>query len=152
MAVFLLLALIWAVVLVPPAVRAHAARREAFLVSFGSGSTTAPPAPARSPAVQRRRRIVGGLLAAMATTLVVGLLPTFRILLVVHLFLVDSFLAYIALLAHVSRRSARAAAPVPAAPVSDAFPVTSPASAPIPRRRPEPRPTLVPDLAPQAVG
>lgn len=109
MSVILLLALIWVVVLVPPALRAQAARREAFLVSFGA----APSEPAsrttasRSTQVQRRRRIAGGLLVAMAVTLVVGLLPTFRVLLVVHLFLVDSFLAYIALLAHMANRAGR---------------------------------------------
>jgi hypothetical protein len=113
-AVLLLLALIWAVVLVPPAVRASAARKEAFLVSFGEVPVTAPPARARSRPVQRRRRIAGGLLAAMATTLVVGLLPTFRVFLVVHLFLVDSFLAYIALLAHAANQAARVTAVAPA--------------------------------------
>ena len=48
----------------------------------------------------------------MAATLLVGLLPTFRVLLVVHLFLVDSFLAYIALLAHTANRAARPAGAV----------------------------------------
>jgi hypothetical protein len=58
----------------------------------------------------------------MAATLLIGLLPTFRTLLVVHLFLVDSFLAYVGLLAHTAERAARARkalaappAPAPAA-------------------------------------
>ena len=124
--VFLLLAVAWAAVLVPPAMRAHAARQEAFLDSLAD-RTAAPPARSprgRSGPVQRRRRIAGGLLVAMAGTLLAGLLPTFRVLLYVHLLLVDSFLAYIALLAYTANRTARAATaraatavPEPAEPV-----------------------------------
>jgi hypothetical protein len=128
MVVVLLLALIWAAVLVPPAVQAHAARREAFVVSFGaqpsgevwqpSGEVWQPsgevPIPARSavrsPHVRRRRHIVASLLLAMAGTGLAGLLPTFRVLLVVHLFLDDSFLAYVAILALQADRRAKAAA------------------------------------------
>ena len=118
MTVVLLLVLVWAVILVPPAVRAHAERREAFLVSFGEPAGGAAPVPARRRQSQRaryRRRIAGGLLVAMAVTLLVGLLPTFRVLLVVHLFLLDSFLAYVAVLAFQADRAARAGAtpPVP---------------------------------------
>lgn len=109
MAVFLLLAVAWAAVLVPPAIRAHQARQEAFLESLAD--TPASPARSRSghsEPVQRRRRIAGGLLVAMAATLLAGLLPTFGVLLYVHLFLVDSFIAYIALLAHMANRAAKA--------------------------------------------
>lgn len=113
MGVLLVLVLIWAVVLVPPALRSHAAQQEAFLVSMGSepalderGSATV-----RSLRVQCRRRIAGGLLVATVVTLIVGLLPTFRVLLVVHLFLADSFIAYIALLAYWANQAALAAAP-----------------------------------------
>jgi len=134
MGVVLLLAVIWAAILVPPAVRAHAARREAFLVSFGEGpaSLYSPPRP-RSQAVERRRRIAGGLLVAMAGTLLVGLLPTFRAFLVVHLFLVDSFLAYIGLLAFTADRAAKRLAPlvvelVPAEPAERAPTPASPAA------------------------
>ena len=113
MVVVLVLLLIWAAVLLPPAFRLHQARRDAFLCSFQP-----PPDPRRrrSTRVQRRRRIAGGLLAAMVATLLAGLLPTFRVLLVVHLFLVDSFIAYIALLAHSANRAARpvVVTPVPA--------------------------------------
>ncbi len=48
MSVVLLLVVIWALILVPPALRAHAARKEAFLVSFGEGPSalsTAHPDP-----------------------------------------------------------------------------------------------------------
>jgi hypothetical protein len=117
MGIAVLLALIWAVVLVPPALRSHAARQEAFLASIGSAPALDEPLHAsviRSLRVQCRRRIAGGLLIAMAATLLVGLLPTFRALLVVHLFLVDSFIAYIGLLAHWANRAARVTASAPA--------------------------------------
>lgn len=149
MVVALLLALIWAAVLVPPALRAHAARQEAFLLSIGStpdGDEPLRPAQVRSLRIQRRRRIAGGLLVAMAVTLVVGLLPTFRVLLVVHLFLLNSFIAYIALLAHWANRAARSALPAVEA---EPAPATEP-----PRRwwigERVPAPAALPDLAPLA--
>ncbi len=149
MVVILLLAVIWAGVLVPPAVRVHAARKDAFLDSFDDDRGPPPHSSSRSAPVQRRRRIAGGLLAAIGTTLVVGLLPTFRVLLVVHLFLVDSFLAYIALLAHAANRAARTAAPVPVAPE----PAPAPAWRPWRRREPaEPRPAVLGELGPLALG
>jgi predicted lipid-binding transport protein (Tim44 family) len=122
MGVILLLVLIWAAVLIPPALRAHAARQEAFLVSLGTtpAPSLARPVDPQALRIQRRRRIAGGLLIAMTTTLLMGLLPTFRVLLFVHLFLLDSFIAYIALLAHAANRAARPAAvatePAPARP------------------------------------
>jgi predicted lipid-binding transport protein (Tim44 family) len=122
MGVILLLVLIWAVVLIPPALRSHAARQEAFLVSLGTtpAPSLARPVDPQALRIQRRRRIAGGLLIAMTTTLLMGLLPTFRVLLFVHLFLLDSFIAYIALLAHAANRAARPAAvttePAPARP------------------------------------
>ena len=114
MAVPLLLALIWAAVLVPPALRAESRRRADFLVSFDRGPARIPsgtgPAgrPIRHQALvtraQRRRQILGGLVVAMVATLLAGLLPPLRTLLIVHLFLVQSFLAYVALLVHLRRR------------------------------------------------
>jgi len=108
MTVVLLLVVIWSVVLVPPALQAHAARKDAFLVSFGSAPSQSgpPPTEPRSTRVRRRRRIAGSLLVAMAATLATGLLSPFRVFLVVHLFLVDSFLAYVALLAFMANRAA----------------------------------------------
>lgn len=112
MAVPLLLALIWVAVLVPPAMAAHARRRADLLVRFepmgGPGRSATVPVPVlvRGPAVtsaRRRRQVLGGLLVAMAATLVAGLLPPLRVLLVVHLFLVDSFLAYVTVLVHLRR-------------------------------------------------
>ena len=116
MQVALLLALIWAAVLLPPAIRAHARRRAEFVGSFDRpapvvlGAAGRPRTPAVSRA-ERRRHILAGLLVAMAATLVAGLLPPLRVLLVVHLFLVDSFLAYVAVLVHLRRRDDAAAAP-----------------------------------------
>lgn len=134
MVVVVLLGLIWAAVLVPPAVQAQAARRDAFVGSFGTGGADRVPPPAgavRPGQVQRRRRIAGGLLIAMTGTLLVGLLPTFRVLLVVHLFLLDSFIAYVALLAHMAARRARAEA------VADEADETV-----VPALEPEPAPEL----------
>jgi predicted lipid-binding transport protein (Tim44 family) len=107
--VVVLLALIWAAVLVPPAIVAHRERQDAFLVSFGAppAADVVRPRP-NALRVQRRRRIAGGLLVAMAATLLVGLLPTFRVFLVVHLFVVDSFLFYVAVLAYQADQAARA--------------------------------------------
>lgn len=102
MQVVLLLVLIWAAMLVPAAVRAHARRRDEFVGSFGPATTR--PRGLRITRAQRRRHILGGLLVAMAITLAGGVLPPLRVLLVVHLFLVDSFLAYIILLVHMRRR------------------------------------------------
>ncbi len=141
MGVILLLALIWAMVLVPPALLSHAARKEAFVVSFGH---TPPPVQrrprgVRSSRVQCRRRIAGGLLLAALATLLAGLLPTFRVLLIVHLFIFDSFLAYIALLAHMAQRGARAREPVREPGVA---PLMAPVQAP-PRLRRRWRPASV---------
>jgi hypothetical protein len=143
MVVALLLAVIWVAVLVPPAVRSHHARKKAFEVSFGRGGPPAADAPAwipegrsasgpggrsvsapvdaapgrrHSPPVQRRRRIAGGLLVAMVASGLAGLLPTFRVLLVVNLFVDDSFLFYVALLAYRADRRTRAARRPGAAP------------------------------------
>ena len=113
MVVVLLVVLIWAAVLVPPAVVAHRRRQEAFLMSFGGAPARAPRPRPQSLRVQRRRRIAGGLLVAMAATLVVGLLPTFRVFLVVHLFVVDSFLGYVAVLAYQANRAATVREPKP---------------------------------------
>lgn len=103
----LLLALVSATVLVPRAIRFHASRQEEFLVSLGplAAPDPAPPQRTYSPQTRRRRRIAGALLVAMAVTLALGLLPTFRGLLVVHLFLVDAFIGYVALLAHMANRA-----------------------------------------------
>jgi len=148
MVVVALLIVIWAAVLVPPAVRSQNARRKAFEISFGRGiSPAVPPAPEparpNSSVVQRRRRIAGGLLLAIATTGIGGLLPAFRSLLVVHLFLDDSFLFYVALLAYRAERRAKALASTPASTSTADLETATP-----PRRRRVARPVLVADLPP----
>jgi hypothetical protein len=79
----------------------------------------APPPVAgasRMTPARRRRRIAGGLLVAMLTSLALGLLPPLRMLLPLSLFVLDFFLAYLTLLVHRARRKqetrAAAAAPV----------------------------------------
>ena len=126
----LLLVFIWAAVLVPPAAGARAAREADFLGSIRPGrdplegtlgrATDLDPAdqPRFRPALTanaRRRQVLGGLVVAMAATLVLGLLPTFRLLLVVHLLLVNSSLAYVGLLVHMrDQQAARAGSARPA--------------------------------------
>ncbi len=105
---------IWAAVLIPPVADARASRRAEFQSSIrpteGNDGYEYDPVPGlRAPLspLARRRHILGGLLVAMATTLLLGLLPTFRLLLVVHLLLVDSFLAYVGLLVQLRDRETR---------------------------------------------
>ena len=135
MGVFLLLVLIWALVLGPPLLRAHGARQEAFLMNLRSERHG--PVDVRSERARCRRHIARGLLVATVATLLVGLLPTFRVLLFVHLFLLDSFIAYIALLAYWANRAAAPAAMAPARPARQRW-----------RREPRPRPEVMPELAP----
>ncbi|MCA1836961.1 MAG: hypothetical protein LC721_11795 [Actinobacteria bacterium] len=129
MSVFVVLGLIWAAVLVPPIVRARAARRAEFIDSFRAQMgalgkkadaeverppvmarfvTTRPAPPtshSRRPVnpVKRRRDILGGLLGAMIGSLVLGAIPSLRVVWVLHLFLVNVFIGYLALLAHQRR-------------------------------------------------
>jgi hypothetical protein len=131
--VVLLLVFIWAAVLVPPAAGARASREADFLGSIRpgghphdghvpSGEVDDPDQLRFRPALTanaRRRQVLGGLVVAIGATLFLGLLPTFRLLLVVHLLLVNSCIAYVALLVHerdtqAARTLARAGAPAPA--------------------------------------
>jgi len=128
--VVLLLVFIWAAVLVPPAAGARASREAEFLGSIRPGrdplegtlgrgtDLDAADEPRFRPALTanaRRRQVLGGLVVAMGATLVLGLLPTFRLLLVVHLLLVNSSLAYVCLLVHMrDQQAARAGSARPA--------------------------------------
>ena len=128
--VVLLLVFIWAAVLVPPAAGARASREADFLGSLRPGATRsrAPSAAHRPDAADqprfrpaltanaRRRQVLGGLVVAMGATLVLGLLPTFRLLLVVHLLLVNSCLAYVGLLVHMRDQQAARAGVEPGRP------------------------------------
>jgi hypothetical protein len=100
-----------------------------------------------SQRIRCRRRIAGGFLVAMGATLGIGLLPTFRVFLVVHLFMVDSFLAYVALLAHMAARAAAPGGRVPTPAVAAAR--VGVAAAPR-RRRAVARPGLLGELGPVA--
>jgi hypothetical protein len=130
MSVFVVLGLMWAAVLIPPVLRARAERRAEFIDSFRqqmgalgnktlAGQVVADAhdaeAAARRPgrAVKRRRDILGGLLGAMIGAFVLGAVPSLRIVWGLGMFLLNLFIAYIALLAHqrnvARRQSVRAA-------------------------------------------
>ena len=133
--VILILAIVWALFLIPQALRARAEHSPAdsigaFRRQLSVLERTAPAGPSkpnarlapyaatrprpvaprmaaaerdalalsRSEARKRRRDILVGLLAAMGTTLVLGLLPMFRMLLTLHLVLDVLFVAYVAML------------------------------------------------------
>jgi predicted lipid-binding transport protein (Tim44 family) len=124
MSVIVVLALIWAAVLIPPVVRTRAERRAEFIDSFreqmgaldsgrAAAHVTASPKraagrPKRKVSPQQRRRdILGGLLGAMMGSLVLGAVPSLRMVWVLHLFLLNLFIGYCSLLAH-QRRHVRA--------------------------------------------
>lgn len=86
-----LFVLVWIAVLIPPAARGAVSRKEAFESSIRGGEAIA----ARPSAAARRRQVLGGLLLATVVSLILGLLPTFRIMLVVHLLLLNSLLAVV---------------------------------------------------------
>ena len=128
MSVLVVLGVIWAAVLVPSILRARAERRAEFIDSFRQqmgalgqkaarmSRTESDVRRRRMAAVKRRRDILGGLLGAMIGSLVLGAIPSLRIVWVLHLFLLNTAIAYIALLAHqrglALRRRGRAVAPV----------------------------------------
>ena len=140
----LILAVVWAVVLVPPWLRSRADARPADSISAfrhrltvlertGPVGTRRVPMLAHRPDVsgfvpiarrpgprttamsamssrartQRRRRdIFVGMLAAMVTSLVLGFVPSLRILWVVHLLVDAMFVTYVALLVHMRNQAA----------------------------------------------
>jgi hypothetical protein len=140
----LILAVVWAVVLVPPWLRSRADARPAdsigafrhrLTVLERTGPVGARRVPmlsqrpethgfvpiARRPAprsaqmtamssrarTQRRRRdIFVGMLAAMVTSLVLGFIPSLRILWVVHVLVDAMFVTYVALLVHMRNQAA----------------------------------------------
>jgi hypothetical protein len=125
--VLLVLAIVWAIVLLPPVLRARAEGRPAdSIVHFRTQLTTlqktgprrghqggALPATSAAAAMQaraiarssgpsrvqkRRRDILVGLMAAMGISLVLGAIPALRILLLVHVLADVLFVGYVALL------------------------------------------------------
>lgn len=129
----LLLAVIWAAVLIPPMVRARAESRPAgsitdFRRQLRVLARTTPYASAAAPlvapmyaassvhrpvaarrrasSVKRRRDILVGLLVAMAGSLLFGVLPPLRVLWLVHVVLDVLFVAYVALLVYMRNLAA----------------------------------------------
>ena len=113
MSVFVVLALIWAAVLVPPILRARAERRAEFIDSFQEqmgalrkGRREAAvlngerPPRRRVSATKRRRDVLGGLVGAMLGSAVLGAFPSLRLVWVLFLFVLNLFLGYVAMLVH----------------------------------------------------
>ena len=138
--VLLILAVVWAIFLVPQVLRARAARTGDSVGAFAQQlSILGRTSPAGSPhlmrplpmvpghddddglgpsrltldeARRRRKDVIRALLIAMAVTLVLGLLPPLRKLLMLHLLLDVAFVAYLALLYRVQATSAERRATV----------------------------------------
>jgi len=131
--VLLILAVVWAIFLVPQVLRARAARTGDSVGAFAQQlSILGRTSPAGSPhlmrplpmvsgpnddelgtsrltldeARKRRKDVIRALLIAMAATFVLGLLPPLRKLLMVHLLLDLAFVAYLALLYRAQATSA----------------------------------------------
>lgn len=155
MAVYPLLAVLWALVLVPPLLRRRAQTRAEFpefdrmRLSFVGSTTPAtkrrhesPPTAVRRSATQRRRRILALIGAAIFATLVTALVIRTRLAWGMHLLSYDLLIAYVALLARSRdkqpvRRPTVAPAPRPVA-VSSARRMPRP-----PVRLPAPQPALL---------
>jgi hypothetical protein len=140
----LILAVVWAVVLVPPWLRSRADARPADSISAfrhrltvlertgpvgarrvpmlrhrpetrgfvpiarqpGPRATAMSAMSSRARTQRRRRDIFVGMLAAMVTSLVLGFVPSLRILWVVHLLVDAMFVTYVALLVHMRNQAA----------------------------------------------
>lgn len=140
----LILAVVWAVVLVPPWLRSRADSRPADSISAfrhrlhvlertgpvgtrrvpmvaarpemagfvpvaqrpGPRTTAMSAMSARARTQRRRRDIFVGMLAAMGTSLVLGFVPSLRILWVVHLLVDAMFVTYVSLLVHMRNQAA----------------------------------------------
>jgi len=75
------------------------------------GAVAAPATPAdsrRARTMKRRKDVLIGLLGAMAVTLLLGLVPSFRILLGLHVVLDLAFAGYVALLVRMRNTAAEA--------------------------------------------
>jgi hypothetical protein len=72
----------------------------------GPRTTAMTAMSARARTQRRRRDIFVGMLAAMATSLVLGFVPSLRILWVVHLLVDAMFVTYVSLLVHMRNQAA----------------------------------------------
>jgi hypothetical protein len=120
--VLLILAVVWAIFLVPQLVRARAEKTPADSIGAfraqlsvleratpavtGRRGASSPghygrqvAALRRQEAARRRRDVLTGLVVAMAATFLLGMLPAFRVLLPLHVALDVLFFAYIGMLA-----------------------------------------------------
>ena len=119
--VLLILAVVWAIFLVPQLVRARAEKTPsdsigAFRAQLSvleratpavTGRRSSSPghygrqvaASRRQEAARRRRDVLAALVVAMAATFLLGMLPPFRMLLTLHVALDVLFFAYVGLLA-----------------------------------------------------
>jgi hypothetical protein len=136
--VLLILAVIWAAVLIPPLLGARAEgrpadsigdfRRQLSVLRRAAPIGTPPPTnplaaygavpfvagphtqsrqdAARRRTVKRRRDVFYALVASMAGTLVLGMVPGLRVLLGLHLVLDALFLAYVGLLVRMRNQAA----------------------------------------------
>ena len=161
MAVYPLLALLWALVLVPPMVRRRAHNRAEFpefdrmrLSRVGRSTPVSPPrdeitsAPVRRSATQRRRRVLALIGTTLVVTLVVALVMRTRLAWGMHLLAYDVLIAYVGLLARASdRQTVRRPVlvpvprPIPAGPL-DYVPRRFPRAS----HRPTPAPSALPTL------
>ena len=158
MAVYPLLALLWALVLIPPMVRGRA-RNRSELAEFDRmrlcfvGSTVTPshapvavlPTPIRRSATQRRRRVLAVLGASIALTLVAAVLLRTRMAWGMHLMTYNIVIAYVGLLAHARDQKAKRHH-LAAVPEARSLPVTRPYSIPRSARMPIPTPTPIPAM------
>lgn len=149
MAVYPLLALLWAFVLVPPMVRRRLRNRAEFpefdRARLGAVRTTpvapqrrdeAPVAPVRRSATHRRRRILALIGVGIGATLVVALVLQTRLAWGMHLLAYDVLIAYVGLLARSrDKQPLRRRAVAPVARVRPASAVRR-----IPRAAPAPTP------------
>jgi predicted tellurium resistance membrane protein TerC len=72
----------------------------------GPRATAMSAMSSRARTQRRRRDIFVGMLAAMVTSLVLGFVPSLRILWVVHLLVDAMFVTYVALLVHMRNQAA----------------------------------------------
>jgi hypothetical protein len=158
LAVYPLLAVLWALVLVPPLVRRRIQTRAEFpefdrmrLSLVGSTPTAtkrrheAPAPTVRRSATQRRRRVLALIGAGMIATLVAALVMRTRLAWGMHLLIYDVLIAYVALLARArDKQPVRRPVVVPAQrPVALAPAPRTHRPPPLPARFPAPQPSLL---------